>query len=161
MILGSLNNWKRDRKFAHAALADVMDRLEKIPFGELENGKHPVRGEDIFFTIMELECKDPAEAKAEKHERYIDVHFLLEGTEIIGWSADTPESAAAERNPEQDYTLFEPAAEEERLRLTPGMYAVFFPEDIHRPGLRSESGEAASPIRKAVFKISTALFDKA
>ncbi|MEC0245287.1 YhcH/YjgK/YiaL family protein [Paenibacillus chitinolyticus] len=52
-------------------------------------------------------------------------------------------------------------AEEERLRLTPGMYAVFFPEDIDRPGLRSEDGEPASPIRKAVFKISTALFDQA
>ncbi|WP_405082335.1 YhcH/YjgK/YiaL family protein [Paenibacillus chitinolyticus] len=57
--------------------------------------------------------------------------------------------------------MFEPAAEEERLRLTPGMYAVFFPEDIHRPGLRSGDGEPASPIRKAVFKISTALFDQA
>ncbi|WP_181024280.1 YhcH/YjgK/YiaL family protein [Paenibacillus sp. UNC499MF] len=161
MILGSLNNWKQDRKFAHPALADVLDRLEKIPFRELENGKHPVRGEDIFFTIMELEAKDPAEAKAEKHERYIDVHFLLEGAETVGWSVDNGKSAVTEHSPEGDYTLFEPAAEEERLRLTPGMYAVFFPEDIHRPGLRSEGGEAASPIRKAVFKISTALFEKA
>ncbi|WP_405082334.1 YhcH/YjgK/YiaL family protein [Paenibacillus chitinolyticus] len=98
MILGSLNNWKRDRKFAHPALAAVVDRLQKVQFRELENGKHPVKGEEIFFTIMKLEAKDPAEAKAEKHERYIDVHFLLEGTETIGWPADKGKSAAAERN---------------------------------------------------------------
>ncbi|MFF2156035.1 YhcH/YjgK/YiaL family protein [Paenibacillus chitinolyticus] len=41
------------------------------------------------------------------------------------------------------------------------MYTVFFPEDIHRPGLTSGDGEPASPIRKAVFKIRTALFEEA
>ncbi|MFD7521029.1 YhcH/YjgK/YiaL family protein [Paenibacillus chitinolyticus] len=41
------------------------------------------------------------------------------------------------------------------------MYTVFFPEDIHRPGLTSGDGEPASPIRKAVFKIRTTLFEEA
>ncbi|MGX4586973.1 YhcH/YjgK/YiaL family protein [Paenibacillus chitinolyticus] len=57
--------------------------------------------------------------------------------------------------------IVEPAKQEERFRLTPDMYAVFFPEDIHRPGLRSEDGETGSPIRKAVFKIRTTLFEEA
>ena len=44
--------------------------------------------------------------------------------------------------------LYAAAEDEIQLPMKPGMFAVFFPEDIHRPGMG-----APGRIKKAVVKI--------
>lgn len=53
--------------------------------------------------------------------------------------------------PERDLYFFEGADEESRLHMLPGRFAVFFPEDLHRPLCAGSIG--VRRIRKAVLKV--------
>jgi len=48
---------------------------------------------------------------------------------------------------EQDYALY--GGDVSYLRLEQGMFAIFFPEDLHMPGI----DHVASPVIKVVVKV--------
>ncbi|MNV92125.1 Toxin-antitoxin biofilm protein TabA [compost metagenome] len=107
----------------------------------------------MYASIMEFDAKPMNEQLAEKHESYVDVQYLIAGEETIGWSSLGENVKAAKAyDSEQDYALYDPSPDEILLRLKPGMFAVFYPNDIHRPGM----GESAK-IKKAVVKIHVGL----
>lgn len=110
----------------------------------------------MYASVMELEAKPFTEQVAEKHETYIDVHYLIEGEEMIGWSpAEGGEQPVQAYDEEGDYALYQPSDEEVKLAMKPGMFAVFFPHDIHRPGM----AEQPAAIRKLVVKIHINMFE--
>jgi YhcH/YjgK/YiaL family protein len=49
-----------------------------------------------------------------------------------------------------DSELFKRIEDESFFVLKKGMYAVFFPEDVHRPGLTNKETRG---VRKVIFKI--------
>lgn len=79
----------------------------------------------------------------------------MQGEETIGWSIGK-EGLQPDKpyDTEKDFCLYGEVPGETLIRLAPGMFAVFFPEDIHRPGL-CES--APGTIRKIVVKIDQEL----
>ena len=60
--------------------------------------------------------------------------------------------------PQQDILFWQVEDEETQIRLTPGMFAIFFPQDIHRPCCHPREGEQKH-LRKAVMKIDCALLE--
>ena len=56
-----------------------------------------------------------------------------------------------DRMAEQDLLFFKSVQNEMDLILTQGMYAILFPQDIHRPGCRYREG---GRVKKVVVKIS-------
>ncbi len=85
----------------------------------------------------------------ECHRRFIDVHVPLEGSECIGVRARVLCEAAGEYDREKDYQLLK--GKRSLLEITPGTFAVFFPDDGHMPGLPLNApGET---VRKLVFKL--------
>jgi YhcH/YjgK/YiaL family protein len=52
---------------------------------------------------------------------------------------------------QKDALFFKTMKDEIDLILTPGMYAVFFPTDVHRPGCIHRT---AALVRKVVVKIA-------
>jgi len=149
MILGDLKAWEHGRNYSHADIAVAVEELIKLAERNPEAGRIEIDGDNMYINVMELEAKSPDEQVAEKHEKYIDVHYLFEGEETIGWS---PQRSGVEPtkayDAEGDYMLYAPAPDEVLLQMKPGMFAVFFPEDVHRPGMG-----APGRIKKAVVKI--------
>lgn len=152
MIVGSIENWEKDRAHAHPEVRDMIDYLRECPFSEREDGKYAIRGEDAYCTFMTIDLRESTDAKAEKHEAFADIHYLIEGAETIGWAADTGTAEKSEAYADRDLSLYEPVENEQFITLRPGMYAVLFPNDIHRPGLRSEDSLGTVKARKAVVK---------
>lgn len=158
MIVGHRNHWKTERAFAHPVVRKAIDYLISTDFTLLAPGQYPIQGEDMFARVMELTTRSKEERLAEKHERFFDIHYLLEGDETIGWSlreGDLP-SPAEPYELDQDAALYGDIPSEMPIRLTPGMYMVLFPEDIHRPGLTMREPGA---VRKVVVKINAGLFE--
>lgn len=152
MIAGSLKHWTTERKFAHPVLRKAIDFLAETDFGVLEAGKYPIWGDDMFALLMANTTKPKEEQPAEKHERFLDIHLLLEGEETIGWQVqDGYSKPSAPYNPEEDFALFTELQDETLIKLKPGMYMVLFPEDIHRPGITEA---IATDVRKVVVKIN-------
>src|SRR5690606_3382510 len=99
-------------------------------------GRTEINGDQMYVNVMEFDAKSPEDHLAEKHESYIDLQYLIEGEETIGYSSLRDDSKAVQAyDSEQDYALYTPVADEILLNLKPGMFAVFFPNDIHRPGM--------------------------
>lgn len=153
MILGSMSSWKDHSKYENKAIVTAMEELQKILAGNPSLGRTEIDGDQMYVNIMEFDAKSPEGHLAEKHEDYIDLQYLIEGEETIGYfSLKDDVEAVQAYDKEQDYALYTPAADEILLHLKPGMFAVFFPNDIHRPGMGP-----VGKIKKAVVKIHVGL----
>ncbi|NOU96429.1 DUF386 family protein [Paenibacillus sp. LMG 31456] len=153
MILGSMSLWENQCKFEHPVIVTAIEELNKALKENPAEGRIEINGDKMYASIMEFDAKPMEEQLAEKHELYIDVHYLIEGEETIGWSSLREDTKASKPyDSEQDYALYEPSQDETLLHLKPGMFAVFFPNDIHRPGMGQ-----STRIKKAVVKIHVGL----
>ncbi|MMZ63172.1 Toxin-antitoxin biofilm protein TabA [compost metagenome] len=150
MILSSLASWENDKKVEHAVIVEAIEVLQRIVSSDPEPGRVEIRGEKMYANVMELDAKALDEQVAEKHEAYIDLQYLIAGEETIGWSPlrDGIEPSKP-YDADGDYALYPPQSDEILLTLKPGMFAVFFPHDIHRPGM----GTKSTKIKKVVVKI--------
>jgi len=95
----------------------------------------------------------PAEEnRPEVHRRYIDIQYLAWGEEKIGIAIDTGNNKVSESLLEQrDIIFYHHCENESFIKMTPGSYAIFFPQDVHRPGCILQT---ASEIRKIVVKVA-------
>ncbi|CDN41155.1 YhcH/YjgK/YiaL family protein [Paenibacillus sp. P22] len=153
MIADALDGSGHDSRYLHPVLQRALAFLLETDFSKVEDGRIDIDGDRFYAQVMSLHTVPPEERLAEKHERCIDIHFLLEGEEDIGWKPhDGKEILHLAYDAEQDCTLYRELERERRIRLEPGMYMMLFPSDIHRPGLGG--GERA---RKAVVKIASDL----
>ncbi|MEK3719306.1 YhcH/YjgK/YiaL family protein [Paenibacillus sp. FSL H8-0034] len=156
MIIGSMSLWENQATFEHKIIVSAIEQLNTILKQNSDTGRIEIKGDQIYATIMEFDTKPMQEQLAEKHELYIDIHYLIEGEETIGWFALRDDVEIVKPyDSEQDYALYEPSPDELLLQLKPGMYAVFFPNDIHRPGMGQGQ---QTKIKKAVVKIHVDLF---
>ena len=94
----------------------------------------------------------PRENRPEVHGRYLDIQFLAWGEEKIGIAIDTGNNQISESLLEQRDIIFYHASEHESfIEMIPGSYAIFFPQDVHRPACHKT---VATAIRKIVVKVA-------
>lgn len=125
--------------------------LQNANFSELEDGRHDIEGDKVFVNIMSYETKE--NPRYEAHHQYIDIQYIVEGEgEKIGYLFLEQAGEAVECKPESDYCLYDKTENngETACILKRGMFAIFMPQDAHRPGC--SLGNPAK-IRKAVVKV--------
>ncbi len=160
MILGHITNINQEGVLYPAALHKGLMYLNNTDFSKVENGKNNIDGDNMIAIVSEYLPDIKENRQAETHQKYIDIQYLVSGEEFIGvaCSADgvpEPEGYLAEK----DATFYASVNNEIEIKLLAGMYVVFFPWDIHRPGCISQAG---GKVRKVVLKVrATQLFPKA
>lgn len=118
----------------------------------LEPGVVEIDGKNIFAQIIDMTTRDAAENRPEAHRRYLDIQFLAWGEEKIGVAIDTGNNQISESLLEQrDIIFYHDSEHESFIEMIPGSYALFFPQDVHRPGCNKS---IATPIRKIVVKVA-------
>jgi YhcH/YjgK/YiaL family protein len=85
----------------------------------------------------------------EAHRKYIDVQYIVSGTEQMGIAAFQHQTISKAYNAEKDYLLVADAPDY-FIRVTPGMFTIFFPTDLHMPNLIDKT---ATTVRKVVMKV--------
>ena len=157
MIFGTLNNLSKERLYLPKALIKGLDYLQKTDFSNLAVGKYEIEGSSIFALVQEYRTAPKPEKKAEAHAKYIDIQYIAQGNEVIGFAPYSPESEVKEDLLEQkDAVYYRTVKGEMDLILSSGMYAIFFPDEIHRPGCDYQSG---GQVRKVVVKIARDLLE--
>jgi YhcH/YjgK/YiaL family protein len=113
-------------------------------------GIHQIQ-EGVRAIVQGYRTAPSLSKKWEAHRRNIDLQVVLSGVESVGWA---PVSDLVTRVPydgERDAEFYEPpASPAARFRLESGLFALFFPDDGHQPGVQQE---ASSMVRKVVFKL--------
>lgn len=147
MILDSMEH--RARYYALCPrLEEAFDYILTHDLTAVEPGRYPIAGDDIFVNVMELDLKQPSEAKLEVHDRYLDIQVLLAGgREAFGWSP----RAALQRplgafDAGKDIRFYDDTPQT-YYEVTPGQFTLLFPEDAHAPMV------GVGRIRKLIVKV--------
>lgn len=144
MILDTLDNLEKYASL-NPLFAQAIDYLKNTDLNALEVGKVKLQGDDLVVNIAQTSPKAKEAAKLETHNKFIDIQIPLSGNEVMGYTAgcDLPESVY---DAEKDLTFFEGLAES-YFTVKPGMFAIFFPQDGHAPGI-TETG-----VKKIIVKV--------
>ena len=152
VIFDSLHN--ADSYFTEHWWQDTLAYIRSATVS-IENGVHPVRTDAIVARVHTGRTGPASEAVLESHRTYVDVHVVLDGQETITiWPVDRLHIRTP-YNDQQDVVFYDPPVDEgTRLTLSPGFFAVFFPQDAHMTQIMDRRPVA---IKKLVMKISVGL----
>lgn len=125
-----------------------LDFLMNTNLSELEVGRYEIDGKNVFALVSEYDSKLPQDCKLEGHQIYADIQYVISGCEAIGFSPINEQPITIEYNSEKDIVFF--AGETVQLTFVPGVFAVFFPQDLHRPCMQIDG---AVKMKKLVIKV--------
>lgn len=147
MILDTLDN---AGFYTHISsqLKKGFDYLTQTDLQALEPGTHKIEGMDLFALVSEFETKAPEECRPEAHQKYADIQYIVYGKEAIGYAPLADQEITIPYFEERDILFFN--AETTPLLLEQGMFVVFFPQDIHQPGMQVNQPEK---VKKVVVKV--------
>lgn len=146
MIIDSLENLEKYVSL-NPLFAEVVEFLKKNKWEDIEDGRHSIKGDDVFVNVSTMKGKYPEEAAMEYHRKMIDVQVPISGDETYGYKplADLP---PMEYKEEKDMAKLDGVFSQTYVHVKKGQFAIFFPQDGHAPGI-SELPE----FRKAIFKV--------
>ncbi|MDI2113396.1 YhcH/YjgK/YiaL family protein [Commensalibacter nepenthis] len=129
-----------------------LDFLSNLDPQQIKLGKVEIDGDKLFAEIVDTVTHLKEESKPESHQKYIDIHYLISGTEYIGVSIDTKNNPIYRPFASgKDIQFYESVEHENFIKLFPGSFVILFPLDIHRPCCCLQ--EPVS-IRKVIVKIA-------
>ena len=146
MVVGHIDNIETYQTLSRR-ISVALAYLQCTDFSQLELGEYPIEGRDIFAIVNDYALKPETEGRLEAHREYIDIQFLARGGESIGYGPYRGQQMISEYNVEGDYAFY--AGSSSLIRLEEQMFAIFFPEDLHMPGI----GDPGEKVRKVVVKI--------
>lgn len=154
-IFGTLSTLERQADGSKFAL--VFDFLKTTNLAEVfatlaegEKKRIAIEGDRVFAIFQEYATKPASEAVAEGHRAYIDVQYIHEGEERIGY-ADLSEMEGTAEYAEESDIFFTKTHRLSLVSLSAGEGAIFTPDDLHAPCLASEGGSGR--VKKIVFKV--------
>lgn len=138
------------------AIAKAVAYLQKTDFSALPSGRYEDEETGYIVQVLDLPTQAKEELRPEVHRKNIDVQFLVSGTELIGVAIDNGNNIVhQELLAQRDIIFYQDVDNESWLTMHPGNFAVFFPQDVHRPGCINQH---PCNIRKVVVKIPVELF---
>ncbi|MBX4267933.1 YhcH/YjgK/YiaL family protein [Clostridium estertheticum] len=134
MIFGNINNICDIEKVCSESIIKAINYLKDNDFVNMKTGVYNIMGDDIIAQVVDRETKFKKEAKAEVHRKYVEIQFSVLGNEIIGYARDTCNNIICEESLEEKDSIFYNEVENEfDLIMVKGSFAIFFPQDVHRP----------------------------
>lgn len=122
--------------------------LQSTDFDSVSDERIDISGDDVFALIQNYSTKELDDAKWEKHEKYVDIQYMVSGTENIGFVLADYLDVIEEYDEEKDVEFLD--GDGDFLQISEGEFVVFFPDDAHMPGLKVDVLEK---VQKVVIKI--------
>jgi YhcH/YjgK/YiaL family protein len=127
--------------FAYLQQTDL--DLSALPVGRIE-----LDGKALYVMVQEYNSKTPEQGKWEAHRRYIDLQYIVSGTERMGYAL-LSRLTLGDYNPDKDFQAL--SGQGDFLTLSSGDFMLLWPNDGHMPGMAVQS---PSPVKKVVIKIA-------
>ncbi|WP_367769629.1 YhcH/YjgK/YiaL family protein [Flavobacterium sp. WC2421] len=128
-------------------LARGFEFIKNTDLVSIEAGTYEIEDKVVFAIVQEYDTKEIKDCVLEGHTKYIDIQYVIEGSELIGVSTKNDQKVVTS-DLDKDYTFYE--GETTYLKLEAGMFTVFFPDDLHRPSVKD--GESTR-VKKVVVKV--------
>ena len=150
MVLDHVRNWEAYASL-HGKFREAFAFIDRAVAEGLPAGKYALDGDALYASVQEYTSKEAANAKFEGHQCYIDIQYIISGTEVMQFADITKLAETIPYDPMKDCGFYEdPNAAAGSAVFGTGDFAIFFPQDIHKPGLCSGT---PSPVKKIVVKV--------
>jgi YhcH/YjgK/YiaL family protein len=126
----------------------AFDYLHQTDLNATPDGKYEIDGNNIYAVVQRYSTKLKEQGKWEAHRRYIDIQYIIQGQEMIGYS-HLGRLAPGEYDTALDVVFL--AGEGNYLPLSSGEFMLLYPEDAHMPCIAID---APSAVKKVVVKIA-------
>ena len=136
--------------FLHGTLlAKAIDYIKTFDLSQ-PDGRYEIDGA-MYAMVMSYQTKPAEQQKSETHKKYIDVQAIFVGRERIdvvifseNIAIDTPYNEA------KDAAFYKLPSDYIPLAMHKGTFAVFYPQDVHRPCC---DFDGTASVRKIVVKV--------
>jgi YhcH/YjgK/YiaL family protein len=126
----------------------AFDYLYQTDLQAIKDGKYEIDGDTIYAVVQNYSTKMKEQGKWEAHQRYIDLQYIVQGVEMIGY-VHLSKLIPGEYDPARDVSFLAGAGN--YLPLASGEFMLLYPEDAHMPGI---AADAPSAVKKVVVKIA-------
>lgn len=126
----------------------AFDYINDANLQTIEVGRHEIDGEIIFALVQQYATKQKKQGVWEAHQRYIDLQYMIQGTEQICFA---PLSRLIQGEYDLNKDFLSLSGYGDYLKLTSGEFMLLFPEDGHMPGIIADK---SSVVKKVVVKIA-------
>ena len=152
MITGNKKDIAKFLPYVSERLRTALQYIAETDFTKVENGEYRLDEDKVFARVDRYTTEAKENKKPESHNAYIDVQYLGEGTEKIYYTAKSENNKVIEDYAaERDLLFYEDAKEKDCVTMGDGVFAIFFPWELHRPGCHAVHGGSA--VQKIVVKV--------
>lgn len=126
-----------------------LDYIAKTDFSSLEPGRIELDGSNLFVLVQSYDSIPKEQGKWECHRNYIDIQYIADGIEQIGFANTGGMHVITPYNPEKDIEIL--GGTGDYITLPKGAYGIFFPDDAHQPKIAP--GNLPGRVKKIVVKV--------
>lgn len=148
MVIDTLDNAARYESL-NPRFKAAFDFLRSPAAAAAPIGKTTLDGTALFAMVQEYQTKPIHDGKLEAHKKYIDIQFVLEGEEFLGYAPFGQQPVSQPYDAAKDIGFYDGEAWFTLLRK--GMFAILFPEDAHLPGRHTDKPKS---VKKIVLKVA-------
>ncbi len=124
--------------------------LKTTDLKALELKRYDIDGDNLYVAVSEYLSKNEEDARYEAHQKYIDIQYVVSGNELIGVGpVSQKQDVLVPYDPAKDIE-FMTVRDGVNNKATPEKFFIFFPSDLHRPGLKDGVN---AQVRKVVVKV--------
>lgn len=135
----------------HPLFGAAFRYLREMDPYEVPDGRHMIQGDELFAIVERTQGRGRDLSPLEHHRRYIDIQYVVAGDETIGWMPTGHcQQSSAPFDSQRDIGFYKDRPQT-WLKVPPGCFVIFFPEDGHAP----LAGEGS--VHKVVLKIALTL----
>lgn len=134
----------------HPGLKIGLKLLADSAFLSLPDGRHLIDGERLIAMPQRYETRLASAGKWESHRRYIDIQYMVQGEELMGWANTSLLKVTEPYDAARDVAFHEGAGS--LIHVPAGYFAIFYPDDAHKPCLAVNGRPSA--VRKVVLKVA-------
>lgn len=130
MIIDSFDNIS-NYEGMHPNLNYAISFLKKLDISSLEKGKIEILNDDIFLNIFNLQLSPSVSNVFEYHKKYIDIHFMISGEEIVKLGVmEDQETDHYERDSDNGSIV---CKDSQSFKLMRKWFVIYFPGEPHQP----------------------------
>jgi YhcH/YjgK/YiaL family protein len=134
----------------HKRLAMAFDYLQKTDLEKVEPGTREIDGRKVYVMAQQYETKPMEKGRWEAHRKYIDVQYVHQGAERIGY-ANLLELKPGNYDEAKDFLSLEGKEKGDFFLVRQGTFVILFPQDGHMPGMAVSTPQ---PVKKFVVKVA-------
>ena len=116
--------------------------LESLDLSKVSEGNFEIDGREVYAFANPVQLREPAQVLYEAHRKYADIQLVIRNSEAIYVTRTSELAETTAFDAQKDIGFYADGKHSVKLTLFPGDFAVFFPEDAHKPCCMAEDPES-------------------